>query len=78
MLKGLANLSGGRVRCRFTGMVGSDGTARAYRQMLEQQGVQPLLLVSSRVRGRGVADRASASRCTRNRGARCLLWHTHQ
>jgi sugar/nucleoside kinase (ribokinase family) len=46
VLKGLANLSGGRLRCCFNGMVGCDATAAAYRQMLQQQGVEPCLLVS--------------------------------
>jgi sugar/nucleoside kinase (ribokinase family) len=45
-MKGVANLSAGRVSCKFMGMVGSDPTAAAYRRMLEQQGVQPVLLVS--------------------------------
>lgn len=46
MMKGVANLSAGSVCCRFMGMVGTDSTADAYRRMLQQQGVQPVLLVS--------------------------------
>lgn len=49
-MKGVANLSAGRVACRFMGMVGRDSTAEAYRHMLQQQGVQPVLLVSALVR----------------------------
>lgn len=44
-MKGLANLSAGRVRCKFMGMVGTDAVAAEYQQKLQQQGVQPLLLV---------------------------------
>lgn len=47
-MKGVANLSAGRLCCKFMGMVGTDPTAAAYRRMLEQQGVQPVLLVSVR------------------------------
>ena len=47
VMKGVANLSGGRVRCKFMGMVGTDSTAEAYRHKMQQQGVQPVLLVSS-------------------------------
>lgn len=46
MMKGVANLSAGRVCCKFMGMVGTDATAEAYRRKMEQQGVQPVLLVS--------------------------------
>mgnify|MGYP001807425841 CR=1 FL=1 len=46
VMKGLANLSGGRVCCKFMGMVGTDSTAEAYKHKMEQQGVQPVLLVS--------------------------------
>jgi len=46
-MKGLANISGGGVTCRFMGMVGSDATAAEYRSQLAEQGVQPVLLVGS-------------------------------
>jgi sugar/nucleoside kinase (ribokinase family) len=49
VMKGVANLSAGRVCCKFMGMVGTDSTAQAYKQMLQQQGVQPVLLVSGGV-----------------------------
>jgi sugar/nucleoside kinase (ribokinase family) len=45
VMKGVAHLSAGQVCCKFMGMVGSDATAAAYKHKLEQQGVQPLLLV---------------------------------
>jgi hypothetical protein len=45
VMKGVANLSAGRVCCKFVGMVGTDATAEAYRRKMEQQGVQPVLLV---------------------------------
>ena len=45
-MRGLANLSPGKgtVTAKFLGMVGRDPTGREYKQKLEQQGVEPLLL----------------------------------
>ena len=45
MMKGLAQLSGGRLRCKFLGCVGRDETGREYRARLAATGVEPLLLV---------------------------------
>jgi hypothetical protein len=50
-MKGVANLSAGRVCCKFMGMVGTEATAEAYRRKMEQQGVQPVLLVRLRNAG---------------------------
>lgn len=47
VMKGLANISGGRVHCKFMGMVGTDAVAQDYMQKLKEQNVQPVLLVSS-------------------------------
>lgn len=47
VLKGLANLSAGRLECSFMGMVGKDATAAEYTSKLQQQGVTPRLVVSS-------------------------------
>jgi hypothetical protein len=46
VLKGLANLSAGRLECSFMGMVGKDATAAEYTSKLQQQGVTPRLVVS--------------------------------
>lgn len=46
VMKGLANISAGQALCKFMGMVGQDTTAADYKEMLQQQGVQPVLLVS--------------------------------
>jgi sugar/nucleoside kinase (ribokinase family) len=46
VMKGLANISAGRVHCKFMGMVGTDAVAQDYMQKLKQQNVQPVLLVS--------------------------------
>eukprot|EP00879_Flechtneria_rotunda_P019425 GHRR01020403.1.p1 GENE.GHRR01020403.1~~GHRR01020403.1.p1 ORF type:complete len:362 (+),score=81.26 GHRR01020403.1:226-1311(+) len=47
VLKGMANISSGRVHCILMGMVGADATAKDYKQKLQKQGVQPMLLESS-------------------------------
>ena len=49
VIKGLANLSppSGSLTAKFLGMVGRDATGQQYKQGLEQQGVVPLLLVST-------------------------------
>lgn len=68
VLKGLANLSAGRVRCRFVGMVGTDTAAAEYEEMLRQQGVEPMLLVSS----------AHALKTEQNKHIKIITYtHTH-
>eukprot|EP00775_Hariotina_reticulata_P013102 gene13102-13230_t len=44
VMKGLANISAGQALCKFMGMVGQDTTAADYKEKLQQQGVQPVLL----------------------------------
>ena len=51
VIRGLANLSAGSMRCQFAGMVGRDHTAQEYAKMLQQQGVEPILVVRSRRTG---------------------------
>ena len=46
MMKGLATISAGSLRCKFVGLVGADPTGAEYRTKLAAQGVEPLLMVS--------------------------------
>lgn len=67
VMKGVANLSAGQVCCKIMGMVGTDSTAEAYRRMLQQQGVQPVLLVShtaSCSKTSAAAAAATTTHCT--------------
>lgn len=45
VLKGLAGVSGGRLRCQLVGMVGADATGARYMQQLQAHGVEAALLV---------------------------------
>lgn len=46
VLKGLAGVSGGQLRCEMVGMVGADEAGESYTRELRSHGVEPRLAVS--------------------------------